>query len=320
MQKRGIKTAIAAIAAILVLAALLLAVGKWRSVYQNLNRNINESRKTLSDEVLALENAVNALGGQIQLVMPEANKNTQLRYDWLTDNTMIAHALGAVTLNDYPQDYTNSLEAFQENYRKGFRIFEADMMLSSDGCLLLAHDWERYGKKKPFGLCEFLDGEYYDGGITPLTGENLIDLMIQYPDIYVVTDTKYTDVNKYRLEFSQLLYFAQEKQATDVLDRLIVQVYNQSMYDILYEIYPWKSVIYTLYQSPDDLESVVSFCMERGIQAVTMNYWAITEETVQMFHEAGISVLTFTVNDMEDISRGRDIGIDGFYTDVAAPD
>ncbi|AQT83571.1 hypothetical protein B1222_02595 [Paenibacillus larvae subsp. pulvifaciens] len=54
-----------------------------------------------------------------------------------SEHKMIAHALGMVG----GQDGTNSYEAFLANYKKGFRIFEVDLILTSDGKLAARHDW-----------------------------------------------------------------------------------------------------------------------------------------------------------------------------------
>lgn len=303
-----------------VLAAVILAVGgfalvKLRNMYQSVQTNVNRTRQELADSVLSLENTVNAMEAQMKLAHPGLNEKHPLNYDWVKDHPLIAHALGGVTLDGYVCDYTNSQEAFQENYAKGIRVFEVDLMLSSDGGLVAVHDWDRYGANGPLPFADFQQGSFYDGQITQMTGADVVDLLIKYPEIYLVTDSKYTDVNAYRLEFSQLVYLAKEKNSPDVLDRIIVQVYNQGMYDILYDIYPWKSVIYTTYQSPDDFEDALTFCKERGIRVFTTTYGAATEESVAKLKEAGIDTYVHTVNDPEEIEYGQNIGIAGFYTD-----
>ena len=60
--------------------------------------------------------------------------------DWVTSNPLIAHAFGGID----DKTYTNSLEAFQTNYDKGFRVFEVDLILTSDGGLAARHDWQPY--------------------------------------------------------------------------------------------------------------------------------------------------------------------------------
>ena len=47
--------------------------------------------------------------------------------------------------------YSNSLEAFQLNYSKGFRLFEVDLMLTLDEKVVAFHDGleEAYGLSRP---------------------------------------------------------------------------------------------------------------------------------------------------------------------------
>ena len=55
----------------------------------------------------------------------------------LGENHLIAHALGGIG----GKPYSNSLEAFIENYNKGIRIFEVDLSITSDGYVVCRHDW-----------------------------------------------------------------------------------------------------------------------------------------------------------------------------------
>ena len=42
--------------------------------------------------------------------------------------------------------YLNVLEALDENYSKGFRLFELDLLLTSDNYIVAAHDWKNWRK------------------------------------------------------------------------------------------------------------------------------------------------------------------------------
>ena len=54
------------------------------------------------------------------------------------DYSLVAHAMGQI--DEYTG--TNSLEAFQTNYDKGYRIFECDLSVTNDGQVVLRHDWD----------------------------------------------------------------------------------------------------------------------------------------------------------------------------------
>lgn len=54
----------------------------------------------------------------------------------------IAHAGGMIDR----KNYTNSLEALNHNYAKGFRLFELDIIKTKDGEYVAAHDWEGWAR------------------------------------------------------------------------------------------------------------------------------------------------------------------------------
>ncbi|OKP81736.1 hypothetical protein A3844_25475 [Paenibacillus helianthi] len=50
---------------------------------------------------------------------------------------IVAHAMGGIN----GHTYTNTLEAFAANYEQGSRIFEADLLLTTDEQLVARHEW-----------------------------------------------------------------------------------------------------------------------------------------------------------------------------------
>ncbi|HET6812468.1 MAG TPA: glycerophosphodiester phosphodiesterase family protein [Actinomycetota bacterium] len=106
----------------------------------------------------------------------------------------VAHAFGSID----GRTYTNSLEAFQRNYARGFRVFEVDHVLLADGTALAAHDHSEhsYGPTKPFKESTWADilraGRKYLDRYTVLRSQDVLRLMIDHPDIYIIGDFKYS--------------------------------------------------------------------------------------------------------------------------------
>jgi glycerophosphoryl diester phosphodiesterase len=105
----------------------------------------------------------------------------------------VAHAFGS------PADgpiYTNSREAFEASYAKGFRAFETDLVRLKDGRIVLAHD----GRESHYGLpsattfdeltTEAMRGRNYDGRYPVLFDDDLIALMKRHSRAVVLLDTK----------------------------------------------------------------------------------------------------------------------------------
>jgi len=107
----------------------------------------------------------------------------ELDYAWASENRFIAHALGGIE----GFAYTNSKEAFIKNYAAGHRVFEVDMIFTADERLVCSHDWNTYGS--PPNHLEFLNTKI-QGKFTPLALMDVLVLLCDYPDAYLVTDTK----------------------------------------------------------------------------------------------------------------------------------
>jgi glycerophosphoryl diester phosphodiesterase len=132
---------------------------------------------------------------------------------------LVAHAGGAVL----GLTYTNSSEALDEHYAEGYRVFELDFHWTSDGRLVVVHDWaeisERVGAKSHvFSYEEFVSARRRDG-LHQLTFEDLRKWLQTHRDAFVVTDTKDSNI--------RLLRYLQENSG-DIRPQLIIQIYRVS--------------------------------------------------------------------------------------------
>ena len=238
-------------------------------------------------------------------------------YTWAEETPYITHALGEI--DGYT--YTNSLEAFEYNYEEGCRVFEVDLVLTDEDYRLVASHGESNWREMTgadasvsFNSDHFLEYPLY-GQYTPLTGEDVLRLMAKYPDIYIITDTKETEKAKVLMEFYQLVSLAEGIDAT-VLDRLIPQIYSEEMLQWIMEIYPFRSVIYTLYQTRWTADTLLCFCHESGIRYVTMPDSRFSVDTLRKLDTMGIRVAVHTVDDRDRADELLDAGVTGIYTDT----
>lgn len=108
-------------------------------------------------------------------------KNDTLRY--------IAHAGGIID----NLTYTNSLEALNLSYAKGFRLFELDIIKTTDGKYVAAHswqDWKRmsgYQGKVPINYETFLEYKIHNK-YTPLGIDEINNWFKNHHDAILVTD------------------------------------------------------------------------------------------------------------------------------------
>lgn len=246
-------------------------------------------------------------------------------YDWVENNKFIAHALGSIEGNCY----TNCLEAFKFNYSNGYKVFEADLVLTSDGKLVLKHDWTSYLSKvfgqeiadskldKPLSFDEFIDMKVHKH-LTPISFEDLVKLMASNKDIYIVTDTKEIDKDIINNQFQEIISVA-KKYDPNILKRIIPQIYNEDMYKQLQEMYKFDSYIYTLYMTNSTNEQVIDFMTKNNLKVATMPTYRATNEFTMKLKEKGIYTYTHTVNSLQDVKDFEKIGVYGFYTDFITP-
>ena len=168
-------------------------------------------------------------------------------------------------------------------------------------------------------MSTLIRGEY-----TPLSLEELGRLMEQYPDIWVVTDTKNSTVESVQQDFEVLLETMKAHGMESVLDRMIVQIYNEEMYHTVYRIYPFKSWIYTLYKfwggDTETFLQCVRFCYGHDINGITTWNFYVTPELLQITRAYDIPGYVHTENDGKNANELIRQGITGIYTDSITPD
>ncbi len=238
---------------------------------------------------------------------------------WYDENKVVIHALGIVD----GFTYTNSKEALENNYLEGNKVFECDMILTSDQELVACHDWNT-GMQK--GVSEeniptkeeFMQKNIYDK-YSPMSIDEIIEFVAEDQDVYIITDTKYAESEYYEQQFEKMINSAVEHKCEDVLDRFVIQIYHPYMYGDIEKIHHFDNYIYTLYQEGyrgniQEFEEYAKFCVLNGIDVITMNEEYYSDELLEICNRYGLQLFVHTVNDevKQKEFLGKDIGI---YTD-----
>ena len=243
----------------------------------------------------------------------------------LAETTVISHGMGMID----GVTTLNCLESFLEQYEKGVRVFEVDLRLTSDMQVVLRHDW-RAGwqdgvSERSIPTLEEFRAKALLEKYTALSFRDLLLLMVEYPDICVVTDSKFTDAEVVTLQFEAMLNDARELGLESLFDRIVVQVYSELMFKVVDNLGEFPHYIYTLYntgfdQSVESFEEIAAFCGENGIGGVTMwsHWWR--EGFAPAARQYGLSVYVHTVNDREQACALIASGVSGVYTDEIIPD
>lgn len=234
---------------------------------------------------------------------------------WHARFSLIAHAMGAVG----GCSYSNSLDAFEHNYRRGYRVFEVDLELTSDGVAVLRHNWSNFCDTPEFSiqapptLERFKQAKIYKR-FTPLSLDDLVGLMERYADAYVVVDKLYSNTMTF---VSQIV---EKSEGRGVIDRFIIQVFDIGNYKLIDGIHHFKHYLFTLYRHGQvRLNEVADFCVERGIPAVAFpKEWA-ANNAAALFKKRGLKVYAHTVNTSAEADSLKKLGVDGFFSDYLDP-
>ena len=306
---------------------------KWNKKTKEFDKNhyhfkVDKDTTFLSKDYVDKEVLETLTNGQLSNQFGFVHYTKAKKKEWLKDSPrLVAHAGGAIREKEYNTFYTNSLEALQQNYSLGHRLFEMDFYLTSDKKLAAVHDWNQFGNKDNVALSsdEWKNFQAYGSPETPSRFTTMLigDQMVINSDMVLITDTKSMEIPKEDMitQFQEIVSEA-KKRDKELLDRVIPQVYNQEMFGEIEAIYPFRHVIYTLYASPDNAEEVLEFISKhKEIEAVTVPIGdsRLTPEFIGTVHKLGKRVYVHTIHTYDDLTKLAKDNIDGFYTGLLTP-
>ena len=251
--------------------------------------------------------------------------------EWTRVSPLIAHAGGAVREMTFNFLYTNSVEALEENYSLGHRVFEFDFCLTSDGKLASVHDWDSFGYRNGTPLSSEQWKEWRGFGKPVTRGryhtmlvDDILDQMMVNRDMFIVTDTKSTKISEEetRLQF-ELIRDAALCRDPELINRIVPQIYNAEMYSLIMSVYPWSSIIYSIYATGASADEIIDFTMAHdNIHVITVpaNGKRIRDAEIARIHDGGRLVYAHTLNNYQETVNQLVRGVDGLYTDLLCMD
>lgn len=144
--------------------------------------------------------------------------------------------------------------------------------------------------------------------------------MREYPDIWIVTDTKYKDPEMVNKQFTIMKETALKADALDVFDRFIVQLYSEEMHEAVEAIYPFESYIFTMYQRwfGDDEAEFTKICRwsyEHNVDNIAMGWDLVNTDILEICNRYHLDVYVNTVNKADEAKQLLKDGVKGIYTD-----
>jgi len=185
------------------------------------------------------------------------------------DVRFVAHAFGSPSGLQQREHYTESREAFDVSYHNGFVAYEIDLLELGDGTVVAAHDQAEaeYGLDRPFSSLTRaeVEGRRWKGQYPVLFAEDVVRIVAEHPDIWLIMDTKccHEDINRRLVELAP---------DDSVRDRLVPHVTGFEHADALGTIWPFKEKLYARYWWGGTDDEVVERMTTYGIDNVMM-WW-----------------------------------------------
>ena len=234
----------------------------------------------------------------------------------LEESGFVAHAGGSPYGLQQLEHYTNSREAFEISYENGFRVFEFDFVVLADGAVLVAHDYHEaeYGLSLSFHDASRADveGSRWRGKYQVMFAEDIIDLMVAYPTIWIILDSKWghVEVAKAMVELAP---------DTGVLDRIVPHLASDEHAAAIPDIYPFPEQMVAGYRWRGSDDEFLSRMERYGVDNI-MLWWDTrwSEGLQDRLDQAGHQVWVHSPTDaaiIEDF-RARGIGVysNGYIT------
>lgn len=226
---------------------------------------------------------------------------------------LIAHALGGYE----GHIYNNTEEALINSINNNFKFIEVDMTLTSDNELVCSHGWDKntyeitgvlYDEDNPeMDYQTFMDTKI-QGKHKTIDATTIYKYMKSHPYIYFEIDLKKFDYDRTVILTHKLLEAFNND--AEVLDRLLIQVYDEEAYYAVNSVYSFKFYQYFVLKAElKDMNKVVNFCKENNIVSVAINYKNIDNSIVNTFKSKGIYVLAHTVDDPDTAKELLDMGV-----------
>ncbi len=201
----------------------------------------------------------------------------------------------------------NSRRTFEEGRRRGFRIFEIDISITTDGRLISYHgdsveelehlNWRRYQ--------EIMAAK----GIEPLEFSEVVGWARDHPDVRFVLDVKNKFNDAYRMMRAAI--------GTPALGQsFIPQVYFFDQLPQFRADHFFAGEIFTSYRTRMRTATILQSAERLGVKAVTL-----TRERADSLDKMppSIAILTHPVEDAFEAAHFKAIGIRGIYTSYITP-
>lgn len=319
MKKNSI---IAGVIIILIFAMSILYISFHFNIFKKVGTKISEY------EAAKKENEEYSYRHEDLSVCNEIEPITDEPDAWYTKYHFISHAGGGID----GKSYSNSIQAWELSYERGNRLFDADLAFTSDGVLVLRHGWndnlgqniaikdgnppyiDRNGQiryldysSERMNFDSFMNTKVYHK-YDPMSCMDMFNFMIEHDDVYVMCDMK-DDLSD---SYQYLVQTAIDKGMPELLDRIVVSIYNYDDLQTINNIYKFEEIMIRQYiNSPHKYSELLQICKENDIHAVSISACYADDEGISQLANHNIHIYVAICDYISDMQVYTELGING---------
>jgi glycerophosphoryl diester phosphodiesterase len=212
--------------------------------------------------------------------------------------------------------HLNAQETFEHYYNSGYRYFEYDLRLSSDGRIIATHAWEHIDIPNPNNITyEEFKSIKLDNGFTPANEEWLMQTIINHPDVRFIIDAKMDTTEGdsavlARLETLESIY------NVDISQNIIPEIFSKEMWDIVKEQTSFDRYLFSHYKVYYTVDTMLEYFSDERIWGFALPTYTDRDirSRISEIKETKV-ILVFTPKTKEDVADAISMGANGVYLD-----
>jgi glycerophosphoryl diester phosphodiesterase len=221
--------------------------------------------------------------------------------------------------SDNGMTHLNAQETFLEYYSQGYRYFEYDLKLSSDGRIIATHEWEYLNVEDQDNITyDEFKSLRLENGYTPANEEWIMDTIRLYPDVRFIIDAKMdTDEGDaavlIRLEELERIY------EMDISENIIPEVFSKEMWEIVKESTSFDRYLFSHYKVYYTVDMMLEYFSDPGIWGISLPLYTDSDIRSQIYRlKENKQIFVFTPQNPGEIVDAALMGADGVYLDFTS--
>ncbi len=213
----------------------------------------------------------------------------------------------------------NAQETLPYYYDMGYRYFEYDFKLSTDGKLIGTHSFENLTVDQYDLSYDEFTSLRLSNGFTPANEEWLVQTVRAYPDVKIVVDAKMDATGQDGLVLARIEQL-ESIYDIDLSSNIIPEIFSIEMWEEVKACTTFDHYFFSHYKVYYSVDTILEHFSSEEFLGVAIPTWTdnYIKSNLYKIKEAGKKIFVFTATNDEEVSFAKEVGADGVYVDDPA--